>query len=252
MATEEVKAAPKKEGKAGKIIVDVILVLAIILLLVISFTAFVTKSGSGVPSFFGIRPFAIQSDSMSPTFDKGDLIVDTVVKDASTLKEGDVITFWTVIEGQRVLNSHRIIGIQDYGDFVSFVTMGDNNTMEDGLQVHQKEVVGKYMFRIPKLGTVVDFLQTSKGFLLVIVVPVALFFIYQLISFFKALFAYQAEKNRLQFEAEMEARYGRRPDEEDKKEKPEPEKEKPEELPEKKPEEQAEEQPEEKPEEKAE
>ena len=217
MAKEKasVQEPEKNEKKTGRIIVDVLLVLALVILFVVSFTAFVTKSGSGVPSFFGIRPFAIQTESMSPTFDPGDLIIDTVVKDTDTLEVGDIITFWTVIQGERVLNTHRIVEISDYENYRAFTTKGDNNTIEDGLTVHENEVVGKYCFRIPKLGSVIDFLQTSTGFLLVIVVPVAIFFVYHLISFFKALFAYQAEKVRLQYEQEAKERRKHRYDDDD-------------------------------------
>jgi len=192
------------KNKVLNTIVNVVLILAILLGIFCSFTAFVAKSGSGVPSFFGIRPFSIQTESMEPFFSKGDLIIDTVVKDPAELKVGDVITFWTVIQGERVLNSHRIIQIEDYENYLSFVTKGDNNTVEDSLTVHQAEIVGKYVTHIPGVGTVIDFLQTGTGFLLVIVIPCALFFIYQLIVFFKALFAYQAEKLRLQYQAEMQ------------------------------------------------
>lgn len=195
------KASPK--NKVLNSVINVVLVLAILLGIFCSFTAFIAKSGSGVPSFFGIRPFSIQTESMEPFFSKGDLIIDKVVKDAAELEVGDVITFWTVIQGERVLNSHRIIQIDDYENYLSFVTKGDNNSVEDSLTVHQAEVVGKYMTHIPGMGTVIDFLQTGTGFLLVIVIPCALFFIYQLIVFFKALFAYQAEKLRLQYQAEM-------------------------------------------------
>ena len=191
------------KNKVLNTIVNVVLILAILLGVFCSFTAFVAKSGSGVPSFFGIRPFSIQTDSMKPFFSKGDLILDKVVKDPAELEVGDVITFWTVIQGERVLNSHRIIEINDYENYLSFVTKGDNNSVEDSLTVHEAEIVGKYMTHIPGVGTVIDFLQTGTGFLLVIVIPCALFFIYQLIVFFKALFAYQAEKLRLQYQAEM-------------------------------------------------
>ena len=200
-AQQEVKAASK--GKVGNTIVNVILILAILLGIFCSFTAFVSKSGSGVPSFFGIRPFSIQTESMEPFFNKGDLIIDVAVKDPKELEVGDVITFWTVIQGERVLNSHRIVQIDDYENYLSFVTKGDNNTIEDSLTVHQAEIVGKYVAHIPGVGTVIDFLQTGTGFLIVIVIPCALFFIYQLIVFFKSLFAYQAEKVRLQYQAEM-------------------------------------------------
>jgi signal peptidase I len=191
------------EKKTLGIIVNVILILAIVFGIFCSFTAFITKRGSGVPSFFGIKPFAIQSDSMVPFFNKGDLIIDKSVKDPSTLKVGDVITFWTVINGERALNSHRIVEIIDRDTYLYFTTKGDNNDIEDLIGVHQSEIVGKYITRIPNMGTVIDFLQTGTGFLIVIVIPVFLFFVYYLIQFFKSLFAYQTEKMRIKLEKEL-------------------------------------------------
>ena len=197
----------KKENKVLNTIVNIVLVLVILFAVFVGYSAYVTKAGSGVPSVLGIRVFAIQSDSMLPTFAKGDLVVAKAVTDPKTLKEGDIISFWTVIQGERVINTHRIIGIEDAGTFLSFTTKGDNNTIEDGMTVHQSEIVGKFLFSIPKLGSFLDFLQTSKGFLICIVIPVALFFIYYVVQFFRALFAYQAEKTRLNLEAMYAAQH---------------------------------------------
>ncbi|NCB52313.1 MAG: signal peptidase I [Clostridia bacterium] len=199
-------SAETRQNNAKKpliIIVNIILILSILLGIFCSFTAFISKSGGGIPSFFGIKPFAIQSDSMVPFFYSGDLIIDKTVKNPSELKVGDVITFWTVISGERVLNSHRITEIFDKGTYLYFTTKGDNNTIEDSIGVHQSEIVGKYVTHIPNMGAVIDYLQTGTGFLLVIVIPVLLFFVYHLLQFFKALFAYQAEKVRLQIKMEQ-------------------------------------------------
>ena len=62
--------------------------------------------------------------------------------------------------------------------------------------------MSQYVFRIPGLGKVFDYLQTSTGFLLVIVLPVFLFFLYHLIQFFRVLFEYQNVKNRIRYEEE--------------------------------------------------
>ncbi len=56
--------------------------------------------------------------------------------------------------------------------------------------------------RVGGVGKVVDYLQTSTGFLIVIVLPVFLFFLYHLIQFFRALFEYQNVKNRIRYEQE--------------------------------------------------
>ena len=192
----------EESGSIVNTIVNVFLVAAIVLAIICTYVSFVSSSGSGVPSILGIRPFSIQTESMYPTLLPGDLIIDTAVKDTSELEVDDIITYWTIINGERVLNTHRITAIYDGGGYLIFATRGDNNSAEDALTVHESEVVGKYKFRIPGVGKVFDYLQTSTGFLIVVVVPVFIFFIYHLIAFFRVLFEYQNIKNRILYEQE--------------------------------------------------
>lgn len=195
----------EEESKAKRIlnaVVNAILVLAIALAALCTYVSFVSTSGNGVPSVFGIRMFSIQTESMYPTLLPGDLIFDMGVKDPGELRKDDIITYWTVINGERVLNTHRIHEIYDGGGYLIFATKGDNNTIADPLTVHESEIVGKYSFRVSGVGKVFDYLQTSTGFLIVIVIPVFLFFLFHLVQFFRVLFEYQNVKNRIKFEQE--------------------------------------------------
>jgi signal peptidase len=201
-ATVQEGAKKTDVKKILNIIVNVILVIAIVLAAVCSYVSFVSTSGSGVPSIFGIRPFTVQSDSMYPELKPGDLIIDTAVKEPAKLKVGDIITYWTIIDGERVLNTHRITGIYDGGTYRYFETKGDRNTIADPITVHESEVVGQYKFRIGGVGKVLDYLQTSTGFLLIIVLPVLLFFIFHLVQFFRVLFEYQNVKMLIKYEQE--------------------------------------------------
>ncbi|MBE6788365.1 MAG: signal peptidase I [Ruminococcaceae bacterium] len=198
--------APAKKGrsvsKTVNTIINVLLVIVIVIAAVCTFVSFVTTSGSGVPNILGVQLLSIQTDSMYPELVAGDLAIDTPVKDASKLRPKDIITYWTVIDGERVLNTHRIENIYDGGGFLVFETKGDNNTNVDPLTVHESEIVGKYKFHISGLGKVFDYLQTSTGFFLVVLLPVLLFFIFNLVQFFRALFEYQGVKNRIKFEQE--------------------------------------------------
>ncbi len=205
-SVEEMSEQIPEQSKGKRIantIVNVVLVVAIILAALCTYTSYVSTSGNGVPSIFGIRMLSIQTKSMYPTLNSGDMIFDSAVKDPSQLVIGDIITYWTVIDGERVLNTHRITQIYDGGGHLIFQTKGDNNTIEDSLTVHESEIVGQYNgAKIAGLGKVFDYLQTSTGFLIVVVVPVALFFIYHLIQFFRVLFEYNNIKSKLQYEQE--------------------------------------------------
>ena len=201
--SEETEVTEGKGKKVLNTVVNVVLVLAIVLAALCTYVSYVNTSGNGVPSIFGIRMFSIQTESMYPVLMPGDLIFDTAVKDAGTLRQGDIITYWTVINGERVLNTHTIYEIYDGGGYLIFETKGEKNTTVDPLSVHESEIVGKYSgFRIPSMGKVFDYLQSPTGFLVVIVVPVFLFFLFHLVQFFRVLFEYQNVKNRIKFEQE--------------------------------------------------
>ena len=199
----EDKVKKSKGARIANIVINVILVVAIIIAAVCTYVSFVSTSGNGVPSIFGIEMLSIQTNSMYPFIEEGDLIFDTRIKDPKELKIGDVITYWTVIDGERVLNTHRIEQIYDGGTHLVFATKGDANDSVDPLNVHESSLVGIYSGKkINGAGKVFDFLQTSTGFLIVVVVPVAIFFIFHLIQFFRVLFEYQSVKNKLAYEQE--------------------------------------------------
>lgn len=203
-AVEEV--VKEKKGRVVlNWIVNIVLILALVCGAYFSYAAFMTSKGGDIPSVLGYKPFSIQSDSMSPTFESGDLVISKEVSDYSELEVGDIITFWTIINGEQVLNTHRITEVMENDGYYYFTTQGDNNTSEDAMSVYYTEIEGQYVTHISGFGSVVDFLQTSTGFLIFIVLPVFLFFIYHLVTFFRVLFAYQAEKMKIQMQAESEA-----------------------------------------------
>ena len=214
---QEQEKEEKKSKKVLNTVINVILIVAIVVAVIATYVSFVSTSGNGVPNIFGLRLLSIQTESMYPTIKPGDLVISSGVKDPSTLRKpgnyldedgnevyypGDIITYWTIINGERVLNTHRIVGIYDGGGYLVFETQGDNNTTVDPLTVHESEIVGQYKTRIPGVGKVFDYLQTSTGFLIVVVIPVFLFFLFHLVQFFRVLFEYQNVKNRIKFEQE--------------------------------------------------
>jgi len=200
---DEMMPQESRGKKIANTVINIILVISIILAAVCTYVSFVSTSGNGVPSVLGARVFSIQTESMYPTLEPGDLIFDKGIKDTSELEVGDIITYWTVINGERVLNTHRIVEIYDGGGHLIFETQGDNNTTSDPLTVHESEVVGQYTGKkVGGLGKVFDYLQTSTGFLIVVVIPVAIFFLYHLVQFFRVLFEYNNVKNKLLYEME--------------------------------------------------
>ena len=165
--------------RAGTIVISVILWAIILLASLYAFTTMATKDDQSVASILGYTPMTVETDSMKPTFQSGDLIFIKKC-DTSKLKEGDIITFHTIIDNQYALNTHRILKIEETNGVRSYTTVGDNNNgIADQHVISDGDIVGKYVGHISDLGKVMDFLSSSIGFLIVIVFPMLLFFIYQ-------------------------------------------------------------------------
>jgi signal peptidase len=95
---------------------------------------------------FGVQPTLIASNSMSPHFFAGDVVVTQDVS-AERIQEGDIIRFRL---GKRSI-VHRVVEIsQDGGQYI-FITRGDANDANDE-PVFEPALQGKVILVIPKIG----------------------------------------------------------------------------------------------------
>lgn len=189
----------KKHTKILKTILNVFIWVFVVFSLLMTVLALAAQSNAdGIPSIGGKCFLTVSSDSMSPTFNEGDLIFsDLLTSDEKTsLKTGEVITFYADLDGNgsTELNSHRIVSINydEEGNVKSYVTKGDNpetNMVEDKAPVLWQFVIAKWNegARVAKVGGFLNFIQQPKGFLIVIVLPLIVFFLYEVFIFIKAL-----------------------------------------------------------------
>lgn len=161
-------------------------------------------SKDGVPSIFGKSLITISTDSMKPVYKAGDLVLMEKIKDADIddLKPGDIITFHAPIDinGDGVvgdINTHRIEEVNGN----RFVTKGDNNLIKDNegdnpYTIHASDIIGICTEdgKISGLGNVISFLRSSLGFFLCIVLPLILFFLYELYNFISIIVSERAKK----------------------------------------------------------
>jgi signal peptidase len=168
----------KTSKKVLTVVLSIILWLVILLAALFAFTTLATRDINRVGNLAGFTPLSVMSDSMSPTFKQGDLIIIRKC-DPTTLKEGDIITFHTIIQNEYTLNTHRIDSISEKSGIKAYVTKGDNNQFSDTHMIGNSDIVGKYVGRLPGFGKVIDFLSSSTGFLVCIVLPMLVFFAYQ-------------------------------------------------------------------------
>lgn len=167
--------------KTLKIICNILSWIILIFALLVTIIVFTADRNNGVPTLLGYMPFTVESDSMKPTFEKNDLIICHEIDDINNLATDDVITFWTIIDGQKVKNTHRIVEIIDDNGSKNFITRGDNNGSNDDISVYPVDIIGKWTnVKISGFGKVMSFLRTKKGFFICILIPMAIFFLFEL------------------------------------------------------------------------
>lgn len=195
--------------KALNIIGDVLLGIIIVFAIVgIIYALTQKKSTNGAAEIFGKSASVVQSDSMNPVIKKGDLVfadskisyndLDEMVIDGD--RENNPIVFYkTVINKQNVIVVHRIYdrAYDDNGVFRGYRTWGDNtetNTKWDTVEGTDTELlltagtyVGLYTGKVPVVGTVIDFLSTTLGFGVCIVLPIFVYLIFQIFRLVKVV-----------------------------------------------------------------
>lgn len=153
-------------------------------------------------NLFGYKAFIVLSDSMSKTdFDAGDLVLVKEVN-PSTLKEGDIISYTsqnTSNFGETV--THKIRGlVTDAEGNPGFITYGTTTDTDDETVVTYEYVLGKYQTSIPKVGKFFQFLKTTPGYIVCILIPFLILILIEGIRCITLFKKYKAEQ-----QAELQA-----------------------------------------------
>ena len=176
------------------VLVTVILVVAVLMMVftIISTTMF----GEADKNLFGFKFMVVLSDSMSAThFDAGDVVIVKEV-DKSTLKAGDIVSFISQNEesfGQTVTHMIKEVTRDANGD-IAFVTYGTTKGIDNPDRALATMIIGKYQTRIPKLGYFFQFIKTTPGYIVCILVPFLLLIISQAVNCVRLFRRYRAEQ----------------------------------------------------------
>lgn len=173
--------------KAFNIITDVLLVIFILLAALITIVSLNTKD-RGVTNIFGYVPLNIQTNSMQDVINPGDLII-TQKYNGEDIEVGDIISFFSVEEETTIIKTHRVVRKENNDGTITFITKGDNAEGEDQLELTKNDIVSVYQsndyhgWKLPIVGSIFSFLKSQTGFLFCIILPLFVFFIYQLYKF---------------------------------------------------------------------
>lgn len=186
-----------KKGKENpiKFIISVISYAIFILLLLIGATLLIyvvrtkIKEAKGEVVNNEYNAYVVLTGSMIPTININDVVI-TKYYEPSKLNIEDIITFKsTDTRFYGLIITHRIknVFVDSAAGNYSFETKGDNNPSPDFTLTQGDKVLGKVIFRIPKLGYIQQFLATKKGWIIVILIPCLAILSYDIVKLIKTI-----------------------------------------------------------------
>lgn len=205
--------------KISKIVLNVLFYTVIVLLLVFSIANMKVKRDDNIANIFGTGILSVQSNSMygdlEDSFEQGDMLFVKMLDDESraTLEIGDVVTYFDFyIYG---FNTHRIVDI--YEEDVNGITntfvvtqadynyVSDNNNTTPDDPVNLDDVIAVYNgSKINSFGNALDYLQTSTGFAIFIIIPVIILLIVEGVILTRTIMSANKEKIATQYAQEKE------------------------------------------------
>lgn len=117
--------------------------------------------------------YVVLTGSMMPEIMPNDVVI-TKKKPAEELEVGDIITFVTsdprlsnIIVTHRIKNKYYDNTTNKY----TYQTQGDYNNTPDFVLAEDENIIGKVIFKIPKIGYIQTLLATKGGLIIVVLVP---------------------------------------------------------------------------------
>ena len=124
----DIKQRRKRTNKISLEIITIPILICLIILIVL------------ISGIFKYQIIAIASDSMIPTYERGDVIIFEKIKqeELNSIEVGDILVF----KKDDIIITHRVVKIKEENSKIYFYTKGDNNLTNDVDPVKGEEVIG--------------------------------------------------------------------------------------------------------------
>lgn len=163
------KTRKEKIRKIIRWLGNIVILFLLIIALLSTYSKLQTRRNPNhIPSIAGLTPMSVLTGSMRPMLEPGDMIVTRKLT-PEKIEVGDIITYRI---SNNALVTHRVIDVVRENGSFWFQTKGDANNTEDLQLINSNEIVGTYLFKIPKGGYVTSFIRTPLATLFLIVLPV--------------------------------------------------------------------------------
>ena len=173
---EESKTNVKKleSSKILKILLNILSKIITILIILVCIIIVVQKVTNNKESFFGYRIFRVQTGSMIPKYNIGDVIL-VKEKDIDKIKVGDDVTYKGESGSVKgLLVTHRVIDIEEVEGKKAFHTQGIANNLEDPI-VYGNQINGVVQTKLYILSLICLLLNNKYVFYFCGVLPLTIY-----------------------------------------------------------------------------
>ncbi|MEK5450909.1 signal peptidase I SipW [Paenibacillus sp. FSL R7-0331] len=169
---------------------NILMYVLMALFLVVLISAVTSRMNGGTPKILGKEILTVLSGSMEPGIKTGAIIAVNPVRDQAgqtAFQPGDVITY-QALDGSGSLITHRIVSISGTGAELAYITKGDNNDAQDPSPIPAGNVVASYAdFTVPWAGFLMNWVKSTAGIIIVILIPGVYLVISSIVTMFKAI-----------------------------------------------------------------
>lgn len=163
-------------------VLEKIIMVAIIF---ISLVIVVQRASNNEKAFLGFRLFRVQTGSMIPKYNVGDVIL-VREKTLDKIKIGDDVTYnGTTGTMKGMVVTHQVIGIREEDGQKIFKTKGIANRLEDP-EIYGGQIIGVVFCKSYVMGLITAFLNNKYTFYFLGIIPLTVFIFF---SFAKSSFS---------------------------------------------------------------
>jgi signal peptidase len=204
-------------SKVLKIIGNVVFYLVLALLITFSFATMKLKSANDIANIFGRGFMTVLTPSMEgdleDSFTTEDIIFVRIFdsNDPEDIEVGDIVVFYKLDLNDDAPGTtpgfvtHRVHDTLIVDGNTYFITKGDANAEADSIALSVDDILAVYTSKWVGAGSVLKYLQTSTGFAVAVIIPVALMFMIQGVFLVRNIIRLNKEKVVEHLESEKEA-----------------------------------------------
>jgi len=170
-----------KQNKFLKILFRITKIITTLFLILLILIIAIQRFSNNNFAIGGIRVFTIITESMTPEYAVGDMIISKEIP-ASEIKVGDNVVYNGLVDDFKgKIVTHKVITKDKTPNGYKFITKGIANPVEDP-EIDESQIMGKVIYKTVILSFISKLINNTTTFFIVIFIPFALLVFFEIVD----------------------------------------------------------------------